>query len=501
MYGNEELFDVTGRPVKDGLMHDEEIPAGVRYGMPLLVIATTLLFLASQCYRGCVVIMDLTTNGQQILQVPYVVELSILSLLQGLARGKAWLLVACLGGFSGVLPYAKLATMLYCWLAPTYYLRHDRRQHILDFLDAFGKWSLVDTYVMIVPMLIAPFQFDISSAAPALGGFFEEFGSDLKLNLWVDTTQAFHEFFFATLLSLTTGMIMTSCCRKVRRTGEWAKERTKKQTDANPLTGRYRICNQLRPFGWLPGKIYAHSTTMAVIVALGLVFAGVFLDSVKFALTGLAGNLGDSAIHVWNVIDVAAVGIPTASSAGPNIGVIGVQVIFFFFTFVTVAFYMPTVLVLWACPLTQKEQRYTFISSQVFNALSSLDVFMFTMVFIWLEAEKVANPFAEDFCNALINDLQSLMGPLTCRDIFVVKVWFLPGMWFLVFGAITYSATGYITIIRSRSTIMKKIAKDDGRKLSRSGGPFLRWLTANVSNVRVTIRTTRHGRGSASSGA
>ena len=52
--------------------------------------------------------------------------------------------------FSGGWPYIKLLIMLYCWTAPCPRQSDvTRRGRLLHVVDALGKWSLIDIYVMV----------------------------------------------------------------------------------------------------------------------------------------------------------------------------------------------------------------------------------------------------------------------------------------------------------------------------------------------------------------
>lgn len=56
------------------------------------------------------------------------------------------MIIAC---FSGLWPYTKLILMLLCWCLKEHILPPKRRETILVILDAAGKWSLVDAYVLV----------------------------------------------------------------------------------------------------------------------------------------------------------------------------------------------------------------------------------------------------------------------------------------------------------------------------------------------------------------
>lgn len=59
--------------------------------------------------------------------------------------------------FSGVWPYLKLVLLLVCWVTPLQYLGFKYRERILIVLDTLGKYSLLDSYVMV--MMIVAFRF------------------------------------------------------------------------------------------------------------------------------------------------------------------------------------------------------------------------------------------------------------------------------------------------------------------------------------------------------
>lgn len=48
--------------------------------------------------------------------------------------------------------------MLMCWFAPPRVLGRVRRQTLLAFLDALGKWSLIDMFVLVMMMVAFRFQ-------------------------------------------------------------------------------------------------------------------------------------------------------------------------------------------------------------------------------------------------------------------------------------------------------------------------------------------------------
>lgn len=56
--------------------------------------------------------------------------------------------------FSGIWPYVKLLLMLFCWCVKETVLSEKTRSALLTFLDVAGKWSLVDSYVLVIHIFI-----------------------------------------------------------------------------------------------------------------------------------------------------------------------------------------------------------------------------------------------------------------------------------------------------------------------------------------------------------
>lgn len=52
--------------------------------------------------------------------------------------------------FSGAWPYIKLLMMLWVWLIPPSLFSSRKRESVIMVLDALGKWSLIDCYVMVL---------------------------------------------------------------------------------------------------------------------------------------------------------------------------------------------------------------------------------------------------------------------------------------------------------------------------------------------------------------
>lgn len=70
-----------------------------------------------------------------------------------------------IAGFSGAWPYVKLALMAACWTIPARGMPLRRRQRLLLWLEALGKWSLIDTFVLVMMMVAFKFHLALSKVS------------------------------------------------------------------------------------------------------------------------------------------------------------------------------------------------------------------------------------------------------------------------------------------------------------------------------------------------
>merc|ERR1719272_579718 len=121
----------------------------------------------------------ITADTLPVVHLPYVFGFSLVSSIKDMWNAKVYALALVVLVFSGIWPYAKLSVMQVCWFAPTSFLSPGRRLWLLEFLDEWGKWSLVDGFVMVLFMVAFKFNLNAQkvSVLPELGGLFKEAGA------------------------------------------------------------------------------------------------------------------------------------------------------------------------------------------------------------------------------------------------------------------------------------------------------------------------------------
>lgn len=104
--------------------------------------------------------------------------------------------------FSGAWPYIKLMAMLWSWVAPPAWLSIGSRETVLITLDALGKWSLVDFFVMV--LMLCAFYFNLVV-----------FPDALEVDVTVKPKWGFFSFLLATMISLGLGHCILACHRLI----------------------------------------------------------------------------------------------------------------------------------------------------------------------------------------------------------------------------------------------------------------------------------------------
>merc|ERR1719198_2590884 len=180
--------------------------------------------------------------------------------------------------------------MMACWYIPARKMSVARRHKILEFLDAFGKWSLVDTYVLVLFVVAFSINMECGTApSPTFSAVCEAAGvGDAIFKLYVLPTIGFHTFLIATLMSLINGLIMSSCHRYAHRIGEFGPAEDYERIEG--LGNKRRLCSVLKD----NSKFSSVGVTVGLVISMVLAVLGVFLNTFQFVFDGVAGlALGD----------------------------------------------------------------------------------------------------------------------------------------------------------------------------------------------------------------
>lgn len=456
---NDDVDDPNSDNVS--LARNQKLPLGLRAGLPLLVFANAILFISSNAGSGASIFVDLSAGGLPLFpSLPPAFDFSLVNTIVEMAQGRVWLLVFVIGFFSGVWPYIKLSLMLACWFTPGNKLSVNTRHRMLEFLDAFGKWSLVDTYVLVLFVVAFSVNMECGTApSPVFRSVCEASGiQDFLFKLYVLPTLGFHTFLIATLMSLVNGLAMSTCHRYVHRIGEFGDADEYERIEG--LGNKRRLCSVLKG----GGKFTSIAVTVGLMLSMALAVVGVFMTTFQFVFQGVAGlALGDASKRAYSLFGLGEA-LPGASINPNTFGIHWIQFFFIAFSGVTVLIFLGLLLVLWNVPLTVKGQRTFLVMAQVMNAWSGLDVFVVAILACCLEISQFANfiigdtglnalnpylPLIFAFFPQWNEDLQQTGG----ANVFTLTTTLEPGFWLLAIAALLSTVIGQMTLNRCSKSL------------------------------------------------
>jgi hypothetical protein len=187
--------------LSNSLIFHPEVPKWLRIVLPLCVLVDIGVFVASNYSPDAVSVMVKLIIGSKTIDVGSVFDFGLANTVSDMWEAKVYTLSIIIAFFSGAWPYVKLLFMLSAWLLPPTVLSIDRREFILKMLDALGKWSLIDFFVMVLFLCAFHFQINIRSF--------------IIVDVTVLPKWGFYTFLLATMISLGLGHILLACHRLI----------------------------------------------------------------------------------------------------------------------------------------------------------------------------------------------------------------------------------------------------------------------------------------------
>jgi len=468
------------------LARSPRVAAWARVAVPLAILGNAALFVSSNTSVGASVLVRLAyrpgaaaskTLTPETLTPPPVFSFTLANSVRDMWRAGVYPLAALIGVFSGGWPYLKLFLMLIAWVAnpgagPRFGFDAARvetlRGDALSALDALGKWSLVDAFVMI--LFRAAFAFRLEAA--------DEDGNRVAIDAEVRPEYGFQSFLLATVLSLALGHVASAWHREDRERAEEARQATtpfgdegvggaiedrgarRAASDADgalPSSDMTRASNETTRVSsyrdsdsdGAPRVATRHSAASRaedVAVAGGLIFAagllviGAHADAIRFDFEGAAGAaLGPTrASRTFSLVALARA-LPPASSAA---------LVLVAFTVAAPLARVAVALALWLAPTTKRERRLARVAEETLGAWSALDACVLSAVAAALQIGRFAAFIVGDGCAFVdarlrqaaafgaargMDDPFGLRGDDTCFDVAATPT---GGCWVLVLAVI-----------------------------------------------------------------
>ena len=132
------------------LYEDRRVALWIRGTIPFILMSTLLLFTWSQtAVTGAAVTIQIQYSGTVIFHTDvfdFDLANSVKQMWQASVYPLSILIAVCSGGW----PYLKCLLCLAAWCLPPAVLPLKTRGTLLEALDALGKWSLVDSFVLVM---------------------------------------------------------------------------------------------------------------------------------------------------------------------------------------------------------------------------------------------------------------------------------------------------------------------------------------------------------------
>eukprot|EP00727_Mastigamoeba_balamuthi_P005558 m51a1_g1621 putative 7-dehydrocholesterol reductase (1557) ;mRNA; r:231026-240684 len=433
------------------------LSAVARYLMPLLLLANIALFVSSNRGVGASVYPVVKLGTAYSKHMDSMFDFGLVNTIRDMWTAGVYPISLLVAVFSGLWPYIKLVAMLVCWCIPPALLTVRRRELILMALDALGKWSMVDAYVMTLMLVAFRFGFPI----PAREGQPETGGS---IDLFVSARFGFTSFLVATISSLVLGHVIVAVHRHVETRAARLEVARRRGVDVASLESDAECVRPvpLRAMAFSRSSRYRGVGQAGVVallaVSLALVLYGIIVESVEFRIGGAAGLAlklgGQDPIRRYSMLGMGTQ-VP-ASCEEPNGFTARLIEVSFFATAVAVpVVHLVVLLFLWLVPLSLVAQRATFVVAEVLNAWCAIEVYIISIIAALLEIRQFAAFMVGGRCELVNPVLAQLLDiPLEGNDIcFEVKAEVLPGSWVLLGACVLYITATAIVMRRCHKAL------------------------------------------------
>ena len=408
-----------------------QIPVFWRIFIPLAILSAIAFFVSSNSSNGASVFVVFDVGRR--IQIPSLFDFGLINSIREMYKAKVYFLAFIVLVFSGIWPYLKLILMLISFALPASLLSKRKRENILMALDATGKWSILDSYVLIL-MLVA-FHFHIEF--PLIPQSEAENGS--VINVYVYAAYGFFSLILGTIMSLGLSHIITYLHRSLDEHPD-----QNKGEKAEGYTALIKFAKS-KWIGDLPFRIFI---SFLLFFTLILLIIGSFITSFSFHFHGLAGYALDlfqiSAEREYSVIDLG-LSVPKSYENPDDKIIKTTQIIYFLTIFVMPVSTLISLIFLWFTPLPRRAQKICFTVCEILNAWSCLDVFILSIIAAILQISQFTAFIVGDKCDFIDPYIDKyfynvLDGHNTC---FEVKAYLQSGAWILFVAAITFFIVSY----------------------------------------------------------
>jgi len=315
---------------------------------PIAAVAAIVLFLYSDvCIATCINFVFFA-KGEELTVGP-ALAFSVVICAVNAWCARAYLIAFCIGVMSILWPFVKLFLLLWSWMASPKQLSLQARDSLLRFLDEYGKWSLIDTWLGILALAC----YKLGWHSKTTDAFFV-----------VDPVpeMPFFTFVFASVLTLIVGHVASGYHRRVWESSSLVED------DAEGALRR-----PLRAYApWCVGCLLV----LALPITAVLIVQGAVMESFQMVESGALATLflePDERIMRYSLVELGVE--MTRGRSSTIIGLFLVQFIFFLFSLAIPLALQVALLVFWLVPMTYSSQLLVLDICRALDAWAAYDVF------------------------------------------------------------------------------------------------------------------------------
>jgi hypothetical protein len=453
--------DSRGDPTTPMLL-DGRIPLWARVGVISALLFNVFLFISSNTTTGASAYVAVTIDGD-VLQSPAVFSFSLVNTIQDMWTANCIPLSIIVALFSGAWPYGKLLCMILCWLLPGRALSHRWRMRLMQATDAIGKWSLLDSFLLIVFMVA--FRLHLEGTLPASTEFQEV--TDIAIDVAVSPEWGLYGYLAATCLSLVLNHFVVHYMRVVDE-----PEHPAPLSEKKVALSRFTHLHNGRSLAFRGrGRVLVSALLLGSLL---LFLAGLFVEAFNFEFLGVAGWAIDPTLHGKNIRHFSVVGLYEQLAASPmfitEAGLGYIRLAFLMFTVVFPLAQLLLLQVLWLVPLSEAMQWRALVTAEIFNAWQAVDVFALAIIASLLEIRQFAAFLIGDKADVLNPFLKKYFDkPLQGDDkVFDVIATLTEGCWLLVASTVIQFLVGSAVLALCGSALHQQAAVRNGRQKDSS---------------------------------
>jgi len=439
--------------------------------IPISLLVVTVCFLMANFFtNGTTVQIKFAALGDQSMDID-ILNFNLESSINDMWGAKAYTLAFIIFFASGFWPHTKTFLLLFSWYAPATILGAKRRGTLLHYLDALGKWSLIDAFVLFI--LQVSFRFLITSSSIEGLGFLPK--DMVAVEVTVVPRPSIYFFIIATSLALISSHFMILMNRNMLEYNRQLEDKLY-PTKVSRVLPKASLNKYVFSTPDEKGQVFAFKPQIGLNIFIlngiccALILVGIFLPIMRFEYRGLAGFAigaieSDLLVRVHSAASIAATLTEGIVGLANEIGVRFLQLTFVMFTFGTPILLCIIIVCIFHMKMTVRDQKRFLFMAEVVAAWDATLVFFVSLVAALLQLSQLAQFIVKEatgtYCSALEEPLLAIgvnEVDAKCFDVLAdiesTSIVFILGS-FLTLGNLFYSLPLMRAAIQDRDHVSK----------------------------------------------